>query len=56
MAAVCFDPPELHYPVWLNCARELLERAECGAVAIRTEAGDWTYARLRATSIGSAAC
>jgi 2-aminobenzoate-CoA ligase len=44
-----FDLPQLQYPPLLNCASELLDRADASAVAIRTEGGDWTYARLRAT-------
>jgi 2-aminobenzoate-CoA ligase len=44
-----FDLPQLQYPPLLNCASELLDRADASAVAIRTDAGDWTYARLRAS-------
>jgi 2-aminobenzoate-CoA ligase len=44
-----FDLPQLQYPPLLNCASELLDRADASAAAIRTEDGDWTYARLRAT-------
>jgi 2-aminobenzoate-CoA ligase len=44
-----FDLPELRYPQRLNCASELLDRADANAVAIRSEAGDWGYAKLRAT-------
>jgi 2-aminobenzoate-CoA ligase len=44
-----FDLPELRYPQRLNCASELLDHAEADAIAIRSEAGDWSYARLRAT-------
>ena len=44
-----FDLPELRYPQRLNCASELLDRADANAVAIRSEAGDWSYAKLRAT-------
>lgn len=44
-----FDLPVLHYPARLNCASELLDRADAAAVAIRSEAHDWTYGELRAT-------
>ena len=44
-----FDLPELRYPQRLNCASELLDRADANGVAIRSEAGDWSYAKLRAT-------
>src|SRR5687767_1327239 len=43
-----FDLPQVQYPTLLNCASELLDHADASAVAIRTEGGDWTYARLRA--------
>jgi 2-aminobenzoate-CoA ligase len=45
-----FDLPELRYPQRLNCASELLDRAAANAVAIRSEAGEWSYAKLRATA------
>jgi 2-aminobenzoate-CoA ligase len=44
-----FDLPELRYPERLNCASELLDRVDANAIAIRSEAGDWSYAKLRAT-------
>jgi 2-aminobenzoate-CoA ligase len=44
-----FDLPELRYPQRLNCASELLDHADANAIAIRSEAGDWSYAKLRAT-------
>jgi 2-aminobenzoate-CoA ligase len=44
-----FDLPELRYPQRLNCASELLDRANANAVAIRGDTGDWSYAELRAT-------
>jgi 2-aminobenzoate-CoA ligase len=44
-----FDLPELRYPERLNCASELLYRADVDAVAIRSEAGNWSYGKLRAT-------
>ena len=40
-----FDLPELRYPARLNCASELLDHADANAIAIRSEAGDWSYAR-----------
>jgi 2-aminobenzoate-CoA ligase len=44
-----FDLPELQYSARLNCASTLLDAAQSDAIAIRSEAGDWSYARLRAT-------
>ena len=47
-----FDRPELQYPPRLNCAAALLdrwvERGEGGRIALRTDGGDWSYARLQA--------
>ncbi|WP_373991116.1 AMP-binding protein [Duganella sp. BuS-21] len=47
---LCFDLPELHYPLRLNCVEQLLASArEDGArVALRGAHGDWTYAQLLA--------
>jgi 2-aminobenzoate-CoA ligase len=45
----CFDLPELRYPARLNCASELLDHSGANAIAIRSEAGDWSYAELRDT-------
>ena len=44
-----FDLPELRYPERLNCASELLDHADANAVAIRSDAGVWSYGQLRAT-------
>lgn len=46
-----FDLPELRYPDRMNAAVELLDRAldegHGGRVAIRNDAGAWTYAELK---------
>jgi 2-aminobenzoate-CoA ligase len=49
-----FDRPELRYPDRMNAAIELLDRAvdagEGGRIAIRTDAGEWSYADLKQRS------
>lgn len=46
-----FDLPSLHYPERLNAAVELLDRVvaegDGGRVAVRNDAGTWTYAELK---------
>jgi 2-aminobenzoate-CoA ligase len=44
-----FDLPELRYPDRLNCAAELLDRADPGRPVFHTPSGpSWTYGELRA--------
>jgi 2-aminobenzoate-CoA ligase len=51
--ALRFELPELRYPARINCAAELLDRrvaaGEGGRIALRADAGDWSYAQLQAT-------
>ena len=49
-----FDLPELRYPERLNAAVELLDRAvaegDGGRIAVRNDAGRWTYAEMKSLS------